>query len=1118
MYEMLTWRPPFQGKDHQDTLSKIILGDPQPPRRIIARVPKDLETIVLKCLEKDPENRYRSAEALAQDLRRFVRGDPIEATARSPLARLARKALRRPGRLAAAAVVTVLLLVSGLLAHQMWNERERTKLEEYEKRVLAQQVKLLRNPTLLRTGAGNIAQLDFEGFFLPEDIDLLRGTKSPVDDAVRHLEMLSAELRDRFEAPYYLARGLRILRRNAEARIAVEQALGRNEQFVPARILRAELESGNAAMELANDLRGHYADSDWELWWLLAYTANREKRWTEAVRAYEALLSLAREQPAAFYLGAPTNFRLSLGLARLESGDLRKAAEEFAFVRRLRPDSLEPALLLGMAYYLRGDPEGADATFGEIHDRMGNERLRSEAAIWIAIVYVSLLDYERSLDWAGRIQAGKAETSIHSIKERLAAGSLFNLGRIEESRRAARRAVDLDPGDPVAPFFLAAIIYWQQGFRRYPGREQEVAEAVQWCEAAIRIRPQYAAAQALLGLARAELGHTPEAIACVEKAAATESTEWTVVYGVSLVLFFSGEFEKLREFHSRLWPRLDELPPRTRAHAVAWRAHFLYLDGKDGEAIEEYRRALDIWSRTYWAARNIGEILLERGNYIEAERWFREAIRREPVQRGSLDDACALLAETLERLERPADAVRVCCEAILSDARDTLAHRQLRSLLRRYEDRAFLQETEQVVEHLEDAAGRAEAARGASLRRTAAFLRLRVPQVRDVERAHEQIALALEATGEKDAELLALRAEAQRARGDTLAAILTLEGAVQLPGATSWHASLLEECRAELQEVQAVPPSFESIDAALASRAPGEDRSLLAQLERAAPDPSAERLRTYLEGRSLQRCGRPGEAAEKFRALLVEAGPGHAVDLRLAESLRDSGKPNEAEDHLREMLEQDLPGSRRLWDTWISLCLEDLGMSPDEMLADFPGRKTRDSGSPKSLSSYADDIRWLLGQLARGEVLRINCGGDQHRSPSGEPWGRDRFFLGGKPEDRRSTQIEGALDPAVRHSWRGFLRDEWLPVYRIPLPNARYRVTLHVVEPVAARAAPGADSYEVVVEGQSRARIRHGFVERRAAVRPCVVDIEVQDGALDLELRSGAGSPHVAALEVRLLR
>ena len=76
---MICGRPPFRGKDHADTLSQVIGRGPVRPSKVNPRVPKDLETIVLKCLRKDAGDRYGTAEAVGQDLRRLVRGDPVEA-------------------------------------------------------------------------------------------------------------------------------------------------------------------------------------------------------------------------------------------------------------------------------------------------------------------------------------------------------------------------------------------------------------------------------------------------------------------------------------------------------------------------------------------------------------------------------------------------------------------------------------------------------------------------------------------------------------------------------------------------------------------------------------------------------------------------------------------------------------------------------------------------------------------------------------------------------------------------------------------------------------------------------------------------------------------------------
>jgi WD40 repeat protein len=115
LYDLLTLRPPFQGKDHHDTLSQIIERDAAEPRKVNPRVPKDLETIVLKCLRKDAGDRYRTAEAMGQDLRRFVRGDAVEARPESRWDRAQRWARRHRAALGATGAVLV-LAIAGLAA------------------------------------------------------------------------------------------------------------------------------------------------------------------------------------------------------------------------------------------------------------------------------------------------------------------------------------------------------------------------------------------------------------------------------------------------------------------------------------------------------------------------------------------------------------------------------------------------------------------------------------------------------------------------------------------------------------------------------------------------------------------------------------------------------------------------------------------------------------------------------------------------------------------------------------------------------------------------------------------------------------------------------------------
>jgi len=112
LYEMLTGRPPFRGESSVETQRQVISDDPVPPTRLNPRIPRDLETICLKCLEKAPQYRYATALALAEDVDRFLRGEPIAARPVSPPERVVRWMRRKP----AAAALTGTLVVAGLLA------------------------------------------------------------------------------------------------------------------------------------------------------------------------------------------------------------------------------------------------------------------------------------------------------------------------------------------------------------------------------------------------------------------------------------------------------------------------------------------------------------------------------------------------------------------------------------------------------------------------------------------------------------------------------------------------------------------------------------------------------------------------------------------------------------------------------------------------------------------------------------------------------------------------------------------------------------------------------------------------------------------------------------------
>ncbi len=122
LYELVSGRPPFKADSVTDTLLQVLEKEPAHPRLFNPKADRDLATIALKCLSKDPDRRYGSADALAEDLERYGRGEPIVARAVSPVERAVKWARRRPAVAALAATVWIMAATGVTAVSWQWRE------------------------------------------------------------------------------------------------------------------------------------------------------------------------------------------------------------------------------------------------------------------------------------------------------------------------------------------------------------------------------------------------------------------------------------------------------------------------------------------------------------------------------------------------------------------------------------------------------------------------------------------------------------------------------------------------------------------------------------------------------------------------------------------------------------------------------------------------------------------------------------------------------------------------------------------------------------------------------------------------------------------------------------
>ncbi|WP_165063410.1 serine/threonine-protein kinase [Paludisphaera rhizosphaerae] len=226
LYEMLTGRPPFQSPDVVQTLMMVIWMDPVPPRNLQPKVPRDLETICLKCLEKSPKRRYATALELADDLNRFRNGEAIAARPVGLVERAWRWARRRPWQaaasgLAAAGVVGLAVGFAWVAEKNRQVNKANTDLSQSNAELIAANARLDQaRAETEKILDSTLKSLDRHQFGLSDQLKSLPGGEAlrieALDQARQTLDDLDALAPHRPQVTYYLA--------DAYSRLAAAQA------------------------------------------------------------------------------------------------------------------------------------------------------------------------------------------------------------------------------------------------------------------------------------------------------------------------------------------------------------------------------------------------------------------------------------------------------------------------------------------------------------------------------------------------------------------------------------------------------------------------------------------------------------------------------------------------------------------------------------------------------------------------------------------------------------------------------------------------------------------------------------------------------------------------------
>jgi tetratricopeptide (TPR) repeat protein len=667
LYELCTLQPAFPGDDPRQVLDDIVRREPRPPRRLDPALPRDLETIVLKAMEKDAARRYATAQEMAEDLARFLDDRTVLARRPSLAARAARWSRRhRPLVAAASAVLFLLMMVLAVAAAWIAQEERRTSAA------------LARAERNLDSAHQAVTEFLVQmGIRDRRDAPLPSPARRALLD--KALLFYRSFLLDRRDPDAHVERGdiLIALNHDQEALAAYDQALGLDRLHVKAHVGRGIALDGLgrpdealSAFGRAVEIRPGHAEA-----YFHRGSGLRERGHLDAALAdLDRALALTDRHPWAH------NNR---GLTLHALGKPDAALEAFARSIDVHPMAVEPHLnraavlnetgrhdeaLLAVDRAIALEPDGARGHYNR------------------AII----LENMKRLDDAVRAYDQAVAADPKLMEAHLNRGALLaDLGRNEESLRDAEQACQLAPGDGLAHFnrgcALAAleqldealgafdrsceltkdavesskIHFRRSSVLRRQGRSEDALAAL---DQALTGDPRPAQVNYERGVVLAELGRKQDAVNAYAAAVATDGKHALACHDLGAVLL---ELQRFQESLAASDRAIDLDGRRATAHFN--RGCALVALHEAEQALEAFGRAVELDGRLVHAHFNMGCLLADRNNHRDALTAYERALAVDDhfgpahANRGSTlialgqhDEALASCERALECGYRPA--------------------------------------------------------------------------------------------------------------------------------------------------------------------------------------------------------------------------------------------------------------------------------------------------------------------------------------------------------------------------------------------------------------------------------------------------------------------------------